>query len=119
MSTKPLKIRFSVIPAMLFAAGLGLIFHYGDAWYRLPVYSAAEVEQSVELNLALEQQRGNAANTTQLVEQIEPQRQRIRSDLLAEIQRERRDAQAGTGTGIILLLMGLVQMLILRRLSAQ
>ena len=104
---------------MLFAAGLGLVFHYGDAWYRLPVYSLAEIEQSVELNLALDQQRRNVPNTLQSAEQIESQRARIRSELQAEIRRERRDAQVGVGTGAILLLMGLVQMLILRRMAAR
>ncbi len=104
---------------MLFAVGLGLLLHYGHAWYRLPEYSAAEIEQSVELNLVLEQQGRNAASMLQSAEQIESQRARIRSELQAEIQSERRDAQAGFGTGVILLLMGLVQMLILRRMAAQ
>lgn len=107
------------MPAMLFAVGLGLLFHYGHAWYRLPVYSAAEIEQSVELNLLLEQQGRHASNSALPAGQTEARRAVIEQELRAEIRRERRDAQLGVGTGVILLLTGLAQILILRRMAAR
>ena len=112
------KPRFFAMPALLFAAGLGLIFYYGHAWYRLPVYSTAEIEQSVEINLALDQQRRGVAAPTDEAE-LAKQRQGIADALAAEIHREQREVRGYVGTGVILLLMGLAQMVILRRMAAR
>lgn len=119
MPARSRKIRFSAMPAMLFAVGLGLLFHYGHAWYRLPAYSAVEIAQSVELNLLLEQQGRHASNTMLSAEQTEARRGVIEQELRAEIQREQRDALLGVSTGVILLLTGLAQILILRRMAAR
>ncbi len=112
------KPRFFAMPALMFAAGLGLVFYYGHAWYRLPVYSPAEIEQSVEINLALDQQRRGVAPSSDAAE-LARLRQGIADALAAEIYREKREVQGYVGTGVILLLMGLVQMAILRRMAAR
>lgn len=112
------KPRFFAMPALLFAAGLGLVFYYGHAWYRLPVYSPAEIEQSVDINLALDQQRRGVTGSTNEAE-LARLRQRIADELVAEIHREQREVQGYVGTGVILLLMGLAQMIILRRMAAR
>jgi hypothetical protein len=38
---------------LLAALGAGLVAWYGEQRWRLPAWSEAEIEQSVELNLAL------------------------------------------------------------------
>ncbi len=112
------KTRFSAIPALLFSVGLGLVFYYGSLWAQLPVYSPAEIAQSVEINLALDLQRRGA---TMAADSLEAQRLReaLHTELLAEIQRERREAQRLVGAGLVALLMGLTQMFLLRRMTAR
>lgn len=112
------KLRFSAIPALLFASGLGAAFYYGHAWYRLPVYSAAEVEQSIEINLAIELRQRNAALKLDDAS-IESLRQRIEADLKMEIAQEQRTMQQGVATGLILLAMGLAQMVLMRRMAVR
>ena len=106
------KARFSALPALMFAVGLGLVFYYGDIWYGLPRYSEAEIEQSVELNLALAL-RAQAASV--LVNRAT--RDSIRAELLAEIRQEQRDAQQGFAIGVVVCAVGLLQMLMLRRMA--
>ena len=108
------KPRFAVLPALMFAVGLGLAFYYGDVWYGLPRYSEAEIEQSVELNLALTLQVRLTSPSAD-----EASRATIRSELLAEIQREQRDALRGLTIGGVLCAFGLLQMLMLRRMAQQ
>ncbi|MES2683235.1 MAG: hypothetical protein V4650_06905 [Pseudomonadota bacterium] len=106
------QVRFAVLPALMFAVGLGLAFYYGDAWYGLPRYTEAEIEQSVELNLALALRANPASTSTD-----ETSRAAIRSELLAEINQEQRDAQRGLVIGVVLCAFGLLQMLMLRRMA--
>lgn len=118
MTIAPPKPRFAAIPALLFAFGLGAVFHYGHAWYRLPVYSPAELEQSVEINLALDLQSRDAAFNADSAS-IHQLRVRIHDELQAEIAGEQREVQRGVATGLILLAMGLGQMLWMRRMAAR
>lgn len=110
------KPRFAAIPALIFAAGLGLVFHYGSVWYELPVYSPAEIEQSAELNLALEWQRAPSAATP---EAIAARRDAIRAEVVAEIRRERDEARNFVMAGAVLLMVAAAQMLALRRFAAR
>lgn len=112
------KIRFVAIPALLFAVGLGAVFHYGHAWYRLPVYSPVEIEQSIEINLALDLRGRTAAFSADpvLVGQL---RERIHAELQAEIAGEQREVQRGMATGLILLAIGLAQMFWMQRMAAR
>lgn len=117
LSPKP---RFSVLPAMMFAIGLGLVFYYGDLWRGLPAYSPAEVEQSAELNLMLDLHRQGPAKIVGLDQaEIQALRQKMLDEVQAEILRERRDIQRGVGTGVVLLVLGLVQMWLIRRAASR
>ncbi len=118
MSASSEKPRFAAIPALFFAVGLGMMFYYGDLCYQLPVYSQAEIEQSVELNLVLDLRQRDTALVADPA-QLTQRRADIRSSLLTEIQQEQWQAQRGIGIGLILLAMGLGQMFVLRRYATR
>ena len=120
MNSLSAKPRFSVLPAMMFAIGLGLVFYYGDLWRGLPDYSPAEIEQSAELNLMLDLHRQGPAKVAELDQAaVQSLRQRMLDEVQAEILRERRDIQRGIGTGAVLLMLGLVQMWLIRRAASR
>lgn len=112
--TKP---RFALAPALLFAVGLGMAIHHADIWSRLPEFSAAELEQSVEVNLAIDLQQ-HSGRATPSDGELRALRRQIRAELDAEIIHERRAAQRGFATGFSLLLAGLALMIWLRRMAA-
>lgn len=95
---------------VLIAAGLGLLSWYGEQWYRLPVWTEAETEQSVELNLAIELARMGPHLRPQ-GEKLELLRGMIRDDVRSEIQRERSELERWLGAGLLLLVFGLGQWL--------
>jgi hypothetical protein len=105
---------FAILPAMMFAIGLGLAMHQGYTWWRLPSYSEAEIQQSVDLNLALDQQRlGGAAELDDAAR--DQQRQAVEAEVRSEIARERQEPLQYALTGLGLTLMGLLQLFLLRR----
>lgn len=119
MNRIPTKPRFAALPAMLFAVGLGLTFYYGDLWWRLPAYSAAEIEQSAELNLMLDlHRRGSAATQAMDESALAALREQMRAEVTTEITRERRELQRGFATGVVLALLGLVQLWMIRRAAS-
>lgn len=110
--------RLSALPAALFLAGLGLSLHYGNEWRALPSYSAAEIAQSVELNLALDLRR-QAAGASPDDAELDRMRERISAELRAEIERERREVLRGFGAGALALGLSLGQMFWLRRQASR
>lgn len=115
MTNSP-KPHFVTLPAMMFAAGLGMLMYYGHAWWTLPSYTEADIKQSVELNLAMDIQRlGPAASADAQV--LERQRVAVRDEVLAEIREEQQQPLNYMGIGAVLLLMGLAHMTILRRMA--
>ena len=92
---------------ILIAIGVGLLTHYGTQWSRLPAWSEAEIEQSVELNLALElQHRGPHLRPDG--ERLDELRRTLRAEVEAEIRRERQDLERWMGVGAILCMLGVV-----------
>jgi hypothetical protein len=91
---------------VLLAVGTGLLGWYGEAWYRLPAWSEAEVAQSVELNLALElKQRGPLLQPEGA--RLEQLRQTLRAEIQARIRRERLDVERWLAAGLTLTVLGL------------
>lgn len=90
-----------MISALLFAAGLGMAMWYGVAWYEIPAWSQAEIEQSVELNLAMDLSRRGALRQPD-VEALARLRAQVRAEVEAEIDRERRAVQAPFAIGLLL-----------------
>lgn len=100
------KPRLTALPAVLFLVGLGLSLHYGHAWWRLPVYSEAEISQSVELNLALDLQRERREQPPSDAELAE-QRERLRSEVLRLLADEKKRKQSGLTAGLLMLILSL------------
>lgn len=112
------KSRFAALPAMMFAVGLGMAMYNGYAWRQLPDYNAEEIEQSVDLNLALDFQRRGTPPPADEAE-VRKLRNGVRQELLATIERERTEVKGYAGTGLILAAVGLAQMILMRRMAAR
>ena len=112
------KRRFAAMPALLFAVGLGMLMFYGHAWWRLPVYSADDIEQSVELNLAIDlQRRGTLGRFSP--EQVERLRAQLHDEVVAAIAADQHEALRSMGIGLLLTVTGLTLMWLLRRFTAR
>lgn len=116
--TRSQKPRLAALPAILFAGGLGMVFWYGHALSELPRYSPAEIEQSVELNLMLDLQRRDPtfANDSGKVSQL---RMQLHDEVTAAIAQDKTELQRYIGAGVVMTLVGLAQMLLLRRMAAR
>lgn len=93
----------------LLAGGIGLVGWYGEQWYRLPTWSEAEIEQSVDLNLQLDRQRRGDLLPLE-GEKLERMRAMIRAEVLAEIKRDRQEPERWMGLGAVLIVLGLGQL---------
>lgn len=107
---------FASFPTLLLALGIGLCGYYGHAWYQLEDYSETDIAASVELNLQLDlQRRGphlqpDAAGLARL-------RQMVRTEVEADIHRERDSVQLRFGIGLIALVLGAGQLVAARLLT--
>ena len=90
---------------LLIAAGVGLIGYYGEQRWRLPRWSEAEIEQSVELNLALDLQR-RGPHLQPSPERLAALRTALRAEVEAEIRRDREQLERWIGFGAILCVLG-------------
>ena len=116
--THPQKPRLATLPALMFAVGLGMVFWYGYAWWTLPVYSSAEIEQSTELNLMLDLQRRDTAFAAD-TGKIAQLRAQLHGEVTAAIAKDKIELQRYVGVGLVMTLMGLAQMMLLRRMAAR
>lgn len=93
----------------LIAFGIGLCAYYGEQWYRLPQWSEADIEQSVELNFQLDLQRlGPHLRPSE--EKRAELRRMIRLEVEAEIRRERETLERWMGLGAVLCVLGAGQL---------
>lgn len=89
----------------LLALGIGVVGYFGEQRSRLPAWSEAEIEQSVELNLALDlRHRGPHLQPTG--ERLAELRTAVRAEVEAEIRREREQLERWIGVGAILCMLG-------------
>lgn len=94
-----------LVAFLLLAIGGGIVAYYGQQWYALPEYSDADIEASVELNLALDlQHRGPHLQPTG--ERLEGLREAVRAEVVGEIRRERRTLERWLAVGLILCALG-------------
>jgi hypothetical protein len=91
---------------LLVAVGIGLAAYYGELRWRLPAWSDAEIEQSVELNLSLELQR-RGPHLQPGPDRVEALRAMVRAEIEAEIRRERQEPERWIGLGLLLVVVGL------------
>lgn len=106
------KPRLSAFPAVLFATGLGLLLYFGYQYWRLPQYSAEDIENSVDINLGLE--RRSAISTPA---EAQSARVAVRQEVLAAIEQDRRDALGGVALGLIAFVLACGQLIFSARLG--
>lgn len=96
---------------LMIAIGTGLASWYGEQRWSMPPWSEAEIDQSVELNLALElQHRGPLLQPSG--ERLEQLRAMVRAEVEGQIKRERSDVERWIGLGLLLVVAGLAQWLL-------
>jgi hypothetical protein len=100
----------NLLAFLLVAIGFGLAAFYGEKLWRLPRWSEAEIEQSVELNLELEVQR-RGPHLKPEGERLEQLRGALRAEVEAEIRRDRQEPERWIGLGLVLAVFGLGQWL--------
>lgn len=110
--------RISIVTAILFAFGFGMALYYGNQWYKLPEYSPADLEASIELNLALDLQRRPKANEMSAAE-VSAQREKIRAEVTANVEKERDDIRKAFIYGVLMTAFALMQLIFLRRFKQQ
>ena len=95
-----------VLTFLLVAFGVGLVAWYGEQRWRLPAWSEAEIEQSVELNLAVELER-RGPHLRPSGERLEELRRTVRAEVEGEIRRDREKLERGLGAGLLMTVIGL------------
>ncbi|MGB0219167.1 MAG: hypothetical protein ACPGJF_07530 [Sinimarinibacterium flocculans] len=102
--------------ALLLALGMGLCAYYGQEWWALPDYSAADIEASVELNLQLElQRRGPHLQPDEAG--IARLRDMVEREITAQLTQQREKIQLRFGVGLVALVLGLGQLAMARVLG--
>ena len=105
----PSRPRFSLFHA-IFAIGVALCGYYGQAWWDLPEYSPAEIDASVELNLAMDlARRGPHLQPDE--EGMERLRRQLRAEIEGSLQRETDAVQLRFGIGLLCVVVGLSHLL--------
>ncbi|HUR41379.1 MAG TPA: hypothetical protein VM240_09455 [Verrucomicrobiae bacterium] len=93
---------------LLVAAGLGVAGYFGEQRSRLPEWSEAEIEQSVELNLTLDLSR-RGPHLQPDGERMDALRTAVRAEVEADIKRDREHLERWIGVGLVLLVLGVGQ----------
>jgi len=96
------------LPFLLVGIGLGLLGYYGEQWYRLPQWSQDQIEESVELKLAIDLQRMGPHLQPQGA-RLERLRDMVRTEVEGGIHSQRRTIERWMGLGLILCVLGLGQ----------
>lgn len=90
---------------LLISVGAVVAGWYGERLWRLPAWSEAEIEQSVELNLALDlNRRGPHLQPDQA--RLDALRASIRAEVEAEVRREREELERWMALGLVLVVLG-------------
>ena len=111
MNTSPSLARNPrSLPVLILLAGLGIAGYYGFAWYQLPKWSDQEIEQSVELNLAMDVARMGPQLKPE-GEKLDQLRALVRQEVRGEIQRELKTAQLRFSVGLVAIVIGLGQLM--------
>ncbi len=98
-----------LIPAMLFSAGLGVAGYYGMQWRDLPRLTEQELEQSTELNLALDLARMTPEQRPQ-GQQLEEMKARERAEVLTDLDGERDTIHQRFAAGLVAMVFGFGQL---------
>ena len=98
---------------LLLSVGGALAIWYGEQWWRLPPWNEAEIEQSVELNLALDLRR-RGPHLQPDAARLDALRASIRAEVEAEVRREREELERWMAVGLVLMVLGAGQLVFSR-----
>jgi hypothetical protein len=90
---------------LLVALGLGLIAWYGDARWRSPQWSEAQLEEETQLRLAVELHR-RGPHLQPDAERLRVLHRTLRAEVDAELQRGRQELERWIGVGALLCVLG-------------
>jgi len=99
------------------SVGLGLGGYYGIRWQEQPDWTPQAIEESVELNLAIDLARMGPHLRPQ-GERLERLRQTISREVHTQIESEQKTLQRGLAAGVLLTLLGGGILLMQRRTPA-
>jgi hypothetical protein len=111
MLPNPNRRRLPVLPFLLFSAGLGICFYYGQQWYELPKYIDADIDASTDLNLKLDLQHRGPNLQPANKDELARMRAEVRFEITSSIKRERDKPQQRFGIGLVALVLGLGQLM--------
>jgi hypothetical protein len=103
------------VGGLIAAIGFGIAAWYGYEWYRVPRWTEQEIVGSVELNLALDLSRVPPDSVPR--ETQDRMRAQIRRDVEAQIARESEKPRSWTLSGLLMGVLGLVQLALRTALS--
>ena len=119
----PNRRRPPLIGFLIVCIGLGICLYYGMAWYELPTYTEAEIDQSTELNMQMDLQRMGPVLAPKTKDDLALMRARIRSEITTSIKEQSDTVHLRFSVGLIALIIGIGQMLstwlMQRRLGAR
>lgn len=95
------------VGGLIAAIGFGIAAWYGYEWYRVPRWSEQEIVGSVELNLALDLSRLPPDSVPPVTQ--DRMRAQIRREVEAQIAREVEAPRQWTIAGLLMGVLGLVQ----------
>jgi hypothetical protein len=96
------------VGGLIAAIGLGIAAWYGYEWYRVPRWTEQEIVGSVELNLAMDLSRHPPDSVPR--ETQDRMRAQIRREVEAQIEHESETPRTWTYAGLLMGVLGLVQM---------
>lgn len=106
----PPRRPLATLPFALLAVGVGLCLYYVPKWQDLPRYTEAQIESSVDYNLLADlARRGSQPQPSD--EELQRMREQVRAEVLADIDQERSNVEAGLGLGLIATIAGLGNLL--------
>jgi hypothetical protein len=101
------------LPVFIFLAGLGIAGYYGLEWRNAPTWTNAEIEQSVDLNLAMDIERmGPHLRPTGA--KLDRLRAQVRAEVEHEANKGLKTAQLRFSVGLIAIVVGLVQVVLMK-----
>ena len=108
-TTPPLRRNPRSLPVLILLAGLGIAGYYGLVWYQTPKWSPQEINQSVELNLAMDIARMGPQLKPE-GEKLDRLRALVRAEVEADANRELKTAQLRFSVGLVAMVFGIGQL---------
>lgn len=112
MTPSGYRPRFGVFH-LIFIIGISIAGYYGHALWTWPEYSDRDIEQSVELNLAIDLSR-RGPHLMPDEAGLQRLREQIHGEITGELSHQRIQAERRLGVGLLLTVAGALRLLMTR-----